>query len=72
MAIHNYRFAKWHQESYDESEYGGVLDNLPYSNPALDANVEVRARDEQLRMAEESLRIGHIREDGTIQWEEGD
>lgn len=67
MAIHNYRYAKWHHESYDESECGGgVLDNLPYSNPALDANVEARAKAEQLRMAEESLRIGHIREDGTI------
>lgn len=74
MAIKHYGFGKWYQESYDESETGGgVLDNLPrsnpISNPILDANVEARAKADRERMEEESLRIGHIWEDGTIEWE---
>lgn len=70
MAIKHYGFGKWYQESYDESETGGgVLDNLPRFNPILDANVEARARADRERMEEETLRIGHIKEDGSIEWE---
>lgn len=72
MAIKHYGFGKYYQESYDESETGGVLDNLHRHKPTLNADVEARAKADRERMEKESLRLGHIREDGTIEWEEGD
>ena len=73
MTIKHYGFAKWNQESYDESETGGeVLMHISPYRPALDSEVETKAKADRERMEEESLRTGHIREDGTIKWEEGD
>lgn len=67
MANKHYGFGKWYQESYDESETGGeVIEHITPCRPAFDSNVEAKAKADRERMEEESLRIGHIREDGTI------
>lgn len=73
MAIHNYRFAKWYQESYDNSEWGGeVLTHISIVRTVLDSNVEAKAKADIVRTEKESLRIGHIQEDGSIRWKNND
>lgn len=70
MAIKHYGFAKWNQESYDESETGGVLDNIRVGRPVLDSTIEANAKEKIEAMERESLRVGHINNDGSIEWEE--
>lgn len=71
MAIKHYGFAKWNQESYDESETGGsVIDNIRVGRPVLDSAIEANAKEKIEAMERESLRVGHINNDGSIEWEE--